>query len=146
MKIFTGTSNLTLAQGIVDYLGMRLGEVEISRFPDGETFVKFQENVRGGDIFIVQSICYPPNERLMELLIMMMVVCRHWSDESACCRDTRGRQCGTDQHKRHCDTADSAANRVGRALRTGGQGNGQTRRCVAAPKCHLSRCESVCAE
>ena len=71
MKVFTGTSNPSLAEGIAEYLDMPLGEVEIRRFPDGEIFVKYQENVRGRDVFIVQSICYPPNERLMELLIMI---------------------------------------------------------------------------
>jgi ribose-phosphate pyrophosphokinase len=48
-----------------------LGEVEIRRFTDGEIFVQYMENVRGKDTFIIQSICYPPNERLMELLIMI---------------------------------------------------------------------------
>jgi len=71
MKIFSGTSNASLAKGIADYLGVSLGQVDIRRFPDGETFVRFMENVRGADVFIVQSICYPPNETLMELLIMI---------------------------------------------------------------------------
>lgn len=71
MKIFTGTSNPSLAKGIADYLDVSLGQVEICRFPDGEVFVRFLENVRGADVFIVQSICYPPNEMLMELLIMI---------------------------------------------------------------------------
>jgi len=71
MKIFSGNSNPELAARIVRYLGTSLGEVEIRRFPDGETFVKIQENIRGRDIFVVQSICRPPNENLMELLIMI---------------------------------------------------------------------------
>ncbi len=53
------------------YLGEPLGEVVIRRFPDGETFVKFVDNIRGRDVFLIQSVCYPPNEHLMELLIMM---------------------------------------------------------------------------
>ena len=71
MKLFTGTSNLDLASRIASHLNMPLGEVEIKRFPDGELFVRYKENVRGKDTFIVQSICYPPNETLMELLIMI---------------------------------------------------------------------------
>lgn len=71
MKVFAGTSNPDLAAGIADYMDMPLGEVQIQRFPDGEIFVKYMENVRGKDIFIIQSICYPPNEMLMELLIMI---------------------------------------------------------------------------
>ena len=71
MKIFSGSSNPQLTQRIVDYLKIPLGEVDISRFPDGETHVKVRENIRGRDVFIVQSICRPPNENLMELLIMI---------------------------------------------------------------------------
>ena len=71
MKIFTGTSNPLLAQSMADYLGIPLGKAQVSRFPDGETWVKILENVRGKDVFVVQSTCYPPNENLMELLIMI---------------------------------------------------------------------------
>jgi ribose-phosphate pyrophosphokinase len=71
MRIFCGGSNPALAKRIADYLKMSLGEVEISRFPDGELFVKIKENIRGRDVFVVQSICKPPNENLMELLIMI---------------------------------------------------------------------------
>jgi len=71
MRIFSGTANPALAKGLAEYLGTDLGTVEIKRFPDGELFVRFMENVRGKDTFIVQSICYPPNETLMELLIMI---------------------------------------------------------------------------
>lgn len=71
MQIFTGTANPELAGKMVKYLNMNLGEVDINRFPDGEIHVKYKENVRGKDTFIVQSLCYPPNETLMELLIMI---------------------------------------------------------------------------
>ena len=71
MKVFAGNSNPALAARIVAYMGVELGAVEISRFPDGEVFVKIKENIRGKDVFIVQSICQPPNENLMELLIMI---------------------------------------------------------------------------
>lgn len=71
MIIFTGNANPELAGQIADYLHMDMGKVNIRRFPDGEIHVKYMENVRGRDIFIVQPICYPPNETLMELLIMI---------------------------------------------------------------------------
>jgi ribose-phosphate pyrophosphokinase len=71
MKIFSGNSNPVLAGRIADYLGMGLGAAEITHFPDGEIFVKIMENIRGRDVFIVQSICKPPNENFMELLIMI---------------------------------------------------------------------------
>ncbi len=71
MKLFTGNANPDLAGRISDYLGCALGGLDIQRFPDGETFVKIRENVRGEDCFIVQPICGQPNERLMELLIII---------------------------------------------------------------------------
>ncbi|MGB0581591.1 MAG: ribose-phosphate diphosphokinase [Limisphaerales bacterium] len=71
MKIFAGTSNVPLAQKICDYIGIPLGNCTVEAFPDGETFVKINENVRGEDIFIVQSTCPPTNHHLMELFIMM---------------------------------------------------------------------------
>lgn len=76
MKILSGTSHPDLANSIAGYLGEPLGEVDIRRFPDGETFVKIVENIRGRDVFILQSICRPPNEMLMELLIMIDAVRR----------------------------------------------------------------------
>ncbi|MDE0839572.1 MAG: ribose-phosphate diphosphokinase, partial [Kiritimatiellae bacterium] len=71
MKIFTGTSNPAMSNRIASHLGIALGEIEIKHFPDGEIFVKIKENIRGRDVFVVQSICKPPNESLMELLIMI---------------------------------------------------------------------------
>jgi len=71
MKIFTGNANPELAAKIVAYLGCDLGGADIQSFPDGETFVKIRDNVRGADCFVVQPICGQPNERLMELLIMV---------------------------------------------------------------------------
>jgi ribose-phosphate pyrophosphokinase len=71
MRIFTGSANPELAQRIADCLGIPLGKALISRFPDGETWVKILENVRGKDVFVVQPTCSPPNESLMELLIMI---------------------------------------------------------------------------
>jgi len=71
MKVFTGNANPSLARKICGHLNMPLGEATITRFPDGEIHVKIQENIRGRDVYIVQPICYPPNENLMELLIMI---------------------------------------------------------------------------
>ncbi|HEY8240031.1 MAG TPA: ribose-phosphate pyrophosphokinase [Kiritimatiellia bacterium] len=71
MKVFSGNSNPDLAQRIVEYIGEPLGSVKLSKFPDGEIFVKIVENIRGQDIFIIQSMSFPPNENLMEMLIMI---------------------------------------------------------------------------
>ena len=76
VKIFSGTSNPLLARNIADSIGMELGKCTVSSFPDGETFVKIEENVRGEDVFIVQSTCPPTNHNLMELFIMMDAVRR----------------------------------------------------------------------
>ena len=71
MIVFSGTANLPLAERMMAYLGGRLGDINIRRFPDGETHVKIVDNVRGKDVYMVQPICTQPNEMLMELLIMI---------------------------------------------------------------------------
>ena len=71
MKIFSGTSNLPLAHKITDYIGIPLGDCKVSAFPDGETFVKIEENVRGQDVFVLQSTSPPTNHHLMEMFIMI---------------------------------------------------------------------------
>lgn len=71
MLLFSGNSNPVLAGRIADYLGVKLGDIEVDRFSEGEIRVKINENVRGRDVFIVQSTCPPVNENLMELLIMI---------------------------------------------------------------------------
>jgi len=71
VKIFSGTSNQPLAEAICKYIGIELGKCDVTRFPDGETFVKILENVRGQDAFIMQSTSPPTNHHLMELFIMM---------------------------------------------------------------------------
>ncbi len=71
MKIFTGSAHRGLAQQICAYLGVPLGDATVTSFPDGETFVKINENIRGRDVFIVQPTCPPTNQNLMELLIMV---------------------------------------------------------------------------
>ena len=71
LKIFSGTSNRPLAQRIAEYMGVPLGDATVTSFPDQETFVKINENIRGRDVFIVQPTSPPANEHLMELLIMI---------------------------------------------------------------------------
>lgn len=71
MKIFSGSANRELAQRICEAIGQPLGDATISSFPDGETYVKIEENIRGRDVFIVQPTCPPTNQHLMELLIMV---------------------------------------------------------------------------
>jgi ribose-phosphate pyrophosphokinase len=71
LKIFAGRSNRPLADGIARTLGHQLGRITLEDFPDGETKVSIDEDVRGRDVFIVQSTCTPVNQHLMELLIML---------------------------------------------------------------------------
>ncbi|MGE4551276.1 MAG: ribose-phosphate pyrophosphokinase [Opitutales bacterium] len=71
IKIFTGTSNPALAKEICDYLDASLGDALVTSFPDGETFVRFNENIRGADVFLIQSTSSPANHHIMELLIMI---------------------------------------------------------------------------
>ena len=71
LKLFSGTANPPLSDRIAKALGLDLGQVEIRQFPEGEIFVKFVQNIRGCDVFVVQPTCAPPNENLMELLIML---------------------------------------------------------------------------
>jgi ribose-phosphate pyrophosphokinase len=71
LKIFTGNSNRPLAEEICRSIGEPLGEATVTAFPDGETFVKINENIRGADVFIIQSTCPPTNHNLVELLIMI---------------------------------------------------------------------------
>jgi ribose-phosphate pyrophosphokinase len=71
MKIFTGNANPDFAKKVASYLDIPLGACEISRFADGEVQVSIQENVRGHDVFIIQSTCTPVNENYMELFILM---------------------------------------------------------------------------
>ena len=71
MKIFSGTANEPLARAICKSIGIELGRCDITPFPDGETFVKVRDNVRGEDIFIIQPTSPPTNHNLMELFIMI---------------------------------------------------------------------------
>jgi ribose-phosphate pyrophosphokinase len=71
LKIFTGNSNRPLAEDICQHIGVPLGQATVTSFPDGESFVKINENIRGQDVYIIQSTCTPTNHHLMELLIMI---------------------------------------------------------------------------
>jgi len=71
LRVFTGNSNLSLAQMICEHLGIPLGKAQVKRFSDGEINVEIDESVRGMDVFVVQSTCPPVNDHLMELLILM---------------------------------------------------------------------------
>jgi len=71
MKILTGRAHPELAQSICDVLDVELCACTVDSFPDGETFIKINENVRGRDVFIIQPTCPPTNQHLMELLIMV---------------------------------------------------------------------------
>jgi len=71
LKIFSGNSNLPLANEICAYLDMPLGDALVTSFPDNESFVRFNENIRGADVFLIQSTSSPANHHMMELLIMI---------------------------------------------------------------------------
>jgi ribose-phosphate pyrophosphokinase len=71
MKLFAGNSNRVLAEAVAKYLSIPLGKASVRRFADQEIFVEVQENVRGEDVFVLQSTSYPANDNLMELLIMI---------------------------------------------------------------------------
>ncbi len=71
IKLFSGNSNPQLAQEVSKLLGIKLGEAVVARFPEGEIQVQIRENIRGKDVFLLQSICNSPNDYLMELLIMI---------------------------------------------------------------------------
>ena len=69
--LFTGNANPVLAQEIATHLGVELGKAMVGRFSDGEVMVELLENVRGKDVFVLQSTCAPTNDHLMEMMIMV---------------------------------------------------------------------------
>lgn len=71
IQVFTGNSNRPLANEVCKHLDVQLGNAEVRRFSDGEVMVEIAENVRGGDVFVMQSTCTPVNDHLMELLLML---------------------------------------------------------------------------
>ena len=76
LSIFGGNSNVKLLEEICKLLRVRRGDAFVSRFTDGETQVKINENVRGDDVFVVQSTCFPTNDNLVELLILIDTLLR----------------------------------------------------------------------
>jgi ribose-phosphate pyrophosphokinase len=70
MKLLSGNSNRGLSQAIADHLDAPLTKAQVKRFADNEVFAVIEENVRGEDVFILQSTSYPANDNLMELLII----------------------------------------------------------------------------
>jgi ribose-phosphate pyrophosphokinase len=70
-KLFSGTANRPLAEEIARHIGVQLGEAKMQRFADGEVYFQLLENVRGVDVFVVQPTCYPVDQHLMELFIMI---------------------------------------------------------------------------
>lgn len=80
LMVFGGNANPTLTQSVCTYLKTPLGKCSLSRFSDGETALEILENVRGGDIFIVQPVCAPTNDNLMDLLVMVDAMRRASAD------------------------------------------------------------------
>ncbi len=76
LKLFTGNSNLALAREIAQYIGQDLNQATVTTFSDGEIRVRIDENVRGGDVFLIQSCCHPVNTSIMELLLLIDAVKR----------------------------------------------------------------------
>ena len=71
LMVFTGNANPRLAEDVAKHLNIRLGRAKVGRFSDGEVMVEILENVRGRDVFLLQSICSPTNDNLMEMLVMV---------------------------------------------------------------------------
>ncbi|MBN1830865.1 MAG: ribose-phosphate pyrophosphokinase [Deltaproteobacteria bacterium] len=80
MKLFGGTSHTALTQEVCDYLGVQPGKMVAKTFSDGETQIEIHENIRGRDVFVLQSTCTPVNDNLMQLLIMMDALRRASAD------------------------------------------------------------------
>ena len=76
LKLLTGNSNPGLAKEIAQYIGQELSQATVTTFSDGETRVRIDENVRGGDVFLIQSCCHPVNSSIMELLLLIDAVKR----------------------------------------------------------------------
>ncbi|MHC4855398.1 MAG: ribose-phosphate diphosphokinase, partial [Planctomycetota bacterium] len=74
--VFSGSSNPELAEAICSYLNLELGKAEISCFPDGEKLIRLESDVRGRDVYVIQSTCAPVDENLVELLIFLDCVRR----------------------------------------------------------------------
>ena len=73
MRIIAGNSNLPLSKSVSDYLGENLTNASIQRFADDEVYVEIKENIRGEDVFVIESLSHPANDNLMELLVIWML-------------------------------------------------------------------------
>lgn len=71
LRLFSGSANLPLSQEVARYLGIDLGPMVRKRFADGELYVQIQESIRGCDVYLIQPVCHPVNDHLMELLIVI---------------------------------------------------------------------------
>ncbi|MCT7964561.1 ribose-phosphate pyrophosphokinase [Laspinema sp. D1] len=71
LRLFSGSANIPLSQEVARYLGIDLGPMVRKRFADGELYIQIQESIRGCDVYLIQPSCYPVNDHLMELLIMI---------------------------------------------------------------------------
>jgi ribose-phosphate pyrophosphokinase len=80
LQVFSGRGSMVLAGGICDALGIPLGQAQVAQFPNRETRVRIEENVRGLDVYVVQSMCAPVNDNLMQLLIMVDALRRSSAD------------------------------------------------------------------
>jgi ribose-phosphate pyrophosphokinase len=84
LKIFSGNANRELANEVSKYAGIPLGSADVFKFSNDNTFVKILENVRGADVFIIQPTCYPVNDNIMELLIMIDAIKRSSAKKINC--------------------------------------------------------------
>ena len=71
LRVFSGNAHKELARSICDYLGVSTGEAQVFKFANDNTFVRFEENIRQRDVFLVQPFCNPVNDSIMEMLIMV---------------------------------------------------------------------------
>jgi len=78
-KLFSGSANPELARKIGEHIGVKVGEAKLQRFADGEVYFQLLENVRGVDVFVVQPTCYPVDQHLVELLVMIDALKRAWA-------------------------------------------------------------------
>jgi len=84
MKLISGNANLKLAKEVSEYSGVPLTQVDLFKFSNDESFVKIKDNVRGADVFIIQPTCFPVNDSLMELLIIIDALRRSSANRITC--------------------------------------------------------------
>ncbi len=84
MMLFAGSANPELASEVATHLGIPVGDLQITRFADGELYVKFEESVRGADVFLIQPTCPPIDEHLLELLVMIDALKRASAGKITC--------------------------------------------------------------